>query len=136
MVLLRGQVSIGGLLNNFEATTNPTVNDDSTLRYSVGSRWVNLTNDTIWTLVDATVGGAIWKLVSERLWNEEEFTPTTGQITFIVANMPADAVSIEFYVNGVLADRGAQYTASGATFTWLNNPYSLVPRDLIQIRYK
>jgi hypothetical protein len=74
--------------------------------------------------------------VLDRPWREREFTATFGQITFIVPDIPVDVISIEFYVNGILADRTAQYTVSGATFTWLNVPYSMDAGDFIQIRYK
>ena len=50
----------GGLLNNYSATAAPTVNDDSGDGYSVGSIWVDVTNDDAYILVDASSGAAIW----------------------------------------------------------------------------
>lgn len=47
--------------HNFAATVDPTITDDETDEYVVGSRWVNLTNDTHWVLVDQTTGAAVWK---------------------------------------------------------------------------
>lgn len=47
-------------LNNYAATTAPTVNDDAGDGYSVGSRWFDITNDLIYFCIDATVGAAIW----------------------------------------------------------------------------
>lgn len=47
--------------HNFAAVTDPTINDDESEDYVVGSRWVNLTNDTHWVLVDQTDGAAVWK---------------------------------------------------------------------------
>lgn len=47
--------------NNESATTDPTVNDDADDGYKVGSRWYNLTTDTAFVLLDATVGAAQWK---------------------------------------------------------------------------
>lgn len=52
----------GGALNNFSATADPTVNDDITLGYEVGSRWVNLTTDESFICTDATDGAAVWVL--------------------------------------------------------------------------
>jgi hypothetical protein len=40
--------------------TDPTVDDDETTGYSVGDVWVNETTDTIYVLVDATDGTAVW----------------------------------------------------------------------------
>lgn len=41
-------------------TTDPTVNDDSSEGYSVGSRWINTASDTEFVCVDASVGAAVW----------------------------------------------------------------------------
>lgn len=70
-------------------------------------------------------------------WAQDEFTPTLGQVTFIITALPADVVSIELYVNGVLYDEGvgADYTVSGTTITWLN-PFILKPKDLVTVRYQ
>jgi hypothetical protein len=46
--------------NNFTATTNPTVNDDTGDGYEVGSRWINTNTDTLFTCLDASSGAAIW----------------------------------------------------------------------------
>lgn len=48
--------------NNYSATAAPTVNDDSDSGYSVGSKWIDITNDNVWHCVDATVGAAVWEL--------------------------------------------------------------------------
>jgi len=48
-------------LNNFTATSPPTVNDDSADGYSIGSRWVDTTGDLeAWVCADATAGAAQW----------------------------------------------------------------------------
>lgn len=48
------------LLNKYDATAAPTATDDSAAGYSVGSRWVDVTNDNVYTCVDATEGAAVW----------------------------------------------------------------------------
>lgn len=68
-------------------------------------------------------------------WIQEEFTPTTGQITFIISNLPTDAVSFEFSVNGILYDEGDDYTVSGSNITWIN-PIVLKPVDKVIIRFQ
>ncbi len=45
------------------ATTEPTANDDSGDGYSVGSKWVDVTNDKIYFCLDASVGAAVWQEV-------------------------------------------------------------------------
>ena len=49
------------IINNFTATSAPTVNDDSDDDYEVGSSWVNISADKSYICVDATVGAAIWR---------------------------------------------------------------------------
>ncbi|MCW8988290.1 MAG: hypothetical protein OQK75_11555 [Gammaproteobacteria bacterium] len=50
----------GVLLNKIDATAAPTVNDDSSVGYSEGSYWVDVTNDEAYRCVDDTVGAAVW----------------------------------------------------------------------------
>lgn len=47
-------------LDKLNATTAPTVNDDSGDGYSVGSQWIDTTNDKAYVCVDASVGAAVW----------------------------------------------------------------------------
>lgn len=46
--------------NNYGATSNPTVNDDSGAGYAVGSSWVNITTPAVFQCEDATPGAANW----------------------------------------------------------------------------
>lgn len=46
--------------NNLTATVAPTVNDDNTAFYSLGSVWIDGTNDDSYTCLDATTGNAVW----------------------------------------------------------------------------
>jgi hypothetical protein len=59
--LLTPEVASTRALNRFDATTDPTVNDDEGDGYAVGSMWVNTTGDTVWVCTDATAGAASWK---------------------------------------------------------------------------
>lgn len=47
-------------LDKLDATTAPTVNDDSGDGYSIGSQWIDVTNDKAYVCVDASVGAAVW----------------------------------------------------------------------------
>lgn len=49
------------LKDKLDATASPTVNDDSSSGYSVGSVWTDLTNDEQYICLDATNGAAVWK---------------------------------------------------------------------------
>lgn len=54
----------GSTLNKVDATTAPTINDDVGDGYSVGSQWIDVTNDLGYVCLDATAGAAIWKLTT------------------------------------------------------------------------
>lgn len=53
-----------GLLKKIDATAAPTVNDDAGDGYSVGSLWLDVTNDKGYILLDSTVGAAVWQQFS------------------------------------------------------------------------
>lgn len=53
-------------LDKVDATVDPTTTDDTNAGYSVGSRWVNVTDDTAWICVDATASNAVWKRISDE----------------------------------------------------------------------
>jgi hypothetical protein len=46
--------------NKWDGTAAPTVNDDTDGGYSVGSRWLDLTNSEEYVCMDATDGAAVW----------------------------------------------------------------------------
>ena len=46
--------------NKLDATQAPTVNDDTSTGFSVGSTWIDVTNDKAYNCVDATTGAAVW----------------------------------------------------------------------------
>ena len=48
--------------NNFTATADPTVNDDSGDGYTVGSTWINTSTDSIFVCADNSSGAAVWVL--------------------------------------------------------------------------
>jgi hypothetical protein len=50
--------------NKLDATTAPTVNDDSGDGYSVNSVWIDTVTDKAYVCLDATVGAAVWKEIT------------------------------------------------------------------------
>lgn len=49
-------------------TTDPSASDDSSLGYSIGSTWVNTTDDNAFVCTDASTGAAVWKQVTPRTY--------------------------------------------------------------------
>ena len=50
-------------LNKLDATAAPTTGDDTGDGYSVGSVWVDVTNDKAYICVDASSGAAVWNFI-------------------------------------------------------------------------
>lgn len=82
----------GGALNNFSATTDPSVNDDVSLGYEVGSRWVNLTTDESFICTDATDGAAVWVLATGE--TAEEFGALISGASAKATPVDADFVPV------------------------------------------
>lgn len=57
--VLLNSVEFLNILHNFVAA-DPTANDDADDGYSIGSRWINTTNNKLWYCADNTVGSAVW----------------------------------------------------------------------------
>ena len=83
--------------SNFAATTDPTITNDSSGGYSVGSTWINITADAVFKAVDVTVGAAIWKRIDKVRLNVSQ----TAVLDMSVSNV-TDAAWVE-----IVADTGA-----------------------------
>jgi len=60
--------------SKLDATAAPGVSNDTTEGYSIGSSWIDVTNDNDYRAVDVTTGAAVWKLsaaVEEGTWTIE-----------------------------------------------------------------
>jgi hypothetical protein len=68
-------------------------------------------------------------------WFEDQYTPTQGQISFILTAPPMDLVALTFFVNGVLYNEPTDRIVSGGTVTW-QDPFILKPEDKVIIRYQ
>lgn len=85
------------LFSVYDETTDPTVNDDNLDGFSVGSRWVNTVNGSVWSAVDVTTGAAIWKRLDKvRL----------AVSSFLSLDMSVSNVTDAAYVE-LIADTGA-----------------------------
>lgn len=68
-----------GPQNNFTATSDPTVSNDTTQGYSVGSEWFNTVTNQYWKCFSATTGAADWIQRSLPTLNNVQ----TGQVLTI-----------------------------------------------------
>lgn len=113
----------GGVLNKFDATADPGVGDDTGDGYAIGSRWINITSDTIFEAADVTTGAAVWKNLSSSAsggpLNKFDATadPTTGDDT-------GDGYSVGSHWVNVTADKVfvcADATAAAAVWKDLSS---------------
>lgn len=63
-------------LPKYNATANPTVNDDSGDGYSAGSIWFNTTTGRFFRCADASVGAAVWQPFFPDFVNVKDFGAT------------------------------------------------------------
>lgn len=120
------------LLHKLDATAAPTSGDDSADGYSVGSKWVDVTNDNSYLCVDATEAAAVWNQIdgaagstpNEEVWSSPG-TDTLGDIIVLkgaalsatprgggTANTPS-GYDLKVFCNGVKMN----YHASPPTST-------------------
>lgn len=52
---------MSGALSNLTAISDPTVESDVDLGYSIGSKWLNISTQEEFTCFSATNGAAVWK---------------------------------------------------------------------------
>jgi hypothetical protein len=62
----------------YDATVAPTVNDDSSQGYSVGSRWSGTVLGKAYECLDATEGAAVWKAGGEAQEGTAQYLEPTG----------------------------------------------------------
>lgn len=75
--------------SNMAAAVNPTVNNDNTQGYAVGSHWWNTTANTLWVAYSVATGAAVWRrLLSGTTW------PFTASLTVDPTNANADYSTI------------------------------------------
>ncbi len=56
-----GIPNVEDIMNKHDATANPTVTDDATAGYTVGSHWINTVTDAIYVCTDSSNGAAVWQ---------------------------------------------------------------------------
>jgi hypothetical protein len=84
------------------------------------------------------LGGTRWvdRPSGSATWLEDAYTPTLGQVTFILSQTPTEPISLSLHANGIEAVETVDYTLSGLTLTWLNTEFSFETDDGVVIQYK
>lgn len=97
--------------DNLSAVIDPVAGDDSSIGYSVGSTWINVSNAKIFKAVDVSVGAAIWKRIDKPMlkinntYFNNNFTADNVSWTELVADSGAAALKQMqiFYTTGSVA---------------------------------
>ena len=100
--------SSSGVKNNLSAISTPTSSDDSTSGYSVGSIWIDVTNDNGFLCVDDLSGSAVWNSIGGGGGSNS----ITGEIKLGFFNVASDG--------WVLMDDGTIGNASSSATTRAN----------------
>jgi hypothetical protein len=104
-----------GLTNNLVATTAPGVNDDITT-YTVGSMWIDVTNDRWYMCVDSTNAAAVWievpKKTEAHTWTSLQ-TFTSGITSNGTTSLTSDVV-----LTGNVSVTDHTDTSSGGSITF------------------
>lgn len=103
--------------NNYDAITNPGVNNDTSQGYSRGSVWINTATDVPWQCTDNTDGAAVWVPLSEG-------SSTPGQIVAPAAATPTGAgsnASLTGGAGGATSGNGGAAQLAGGAATGTNS---------------
>ena len=117
-------------LNNMTATTAPTVTDDGSDGYTVGSTWFDTTTGTLYVCSDSTNGAAVWVVVSGiPLTGTSEGAPLTGVIEvqsgYLAQWTSGDIVTrVGFNEDGDFFIERKDLVTSAVSYVFLANPSS------------
>lgn len=125
------QVELGG---NLTKSTTIGTDASNTLKIS-GLQSGDLATDK---LVVAGADGTLKSVTAESLLQsgDENFTATTGQSTFTVANMPATASKVWVFRNGAKLVVTTDYTAAAGTVTLTSGMATLIAAgDVVEVQW-
>ena len=116
-----------GVVNN-SATVAPTVTDDSSLGYAIGSTWVDTTSGRWYVCTNATVGAAVWHIFVQVTTDtgsamlpagttaQRDATPQAGWMRFNTTT-----TQFEGYNGSVWTAVGGGATGGGADQVFVEN---------------
>lgn len=107
-------------LNKTDATTAPTVNDDSGDGYSVGSQWLDVTNDLAYVCLDATSGAAVWKLTTLTTAVVLAGGTYTGKITTAASTTGGAGLNLPHGTAPTSPTNGDMWSTTGGVYARVN----------------
>ena len=131
------------LKNNLAATVDPTVSNDTSQGYAVGSTWTDTTNDNSFKCVDASAGAAVWNFQSTyRLMTAfqgviNDYDTDTVETTIPISTLVDGTASTNYSGGLALQEFDPFSMRSGDTYTlpssgwyqlnfWVTHPFDPV----------
>lgn len=118
-------------IDNYNTTTDPTVNNDITQGYRYGSKWINTFTGRAWILVDPAAGAASWQELSAvpgptgpvgppqtGAYQRYTYSASNGQTLFMASHVPG---YVDVYYNN-LKLLPSQYDDSNSMYVELLSP--------------
>ena len=85
---------------NYDATTAPTVNDDTADGYRKGSMWIDINNDEVYRCVDDSLGAAVWIGTTLEVSEVGAFTYSKAEIDAKL-NSVSDTDLTDYYMGNL-----------------------------------
>jgi hypothetical protein len=108
--------TVGGtgasIKDNLGSVAAPTGNDDATQGYTVGSHWIDVSNDIVYVCTDSSTGAAVWKLVSSSNYTHNQIASSA---TWNIAH------NLNKYPSVTIVDAGNIVVVGDIEYTDLNN---------------
>lgn len=115
------------LTNNFAATTDPTVSNDTSQGYTPGSVWINTTSKKAFVMISNAAGAAVWQNDSQQAGETQQGAPTAKTVSstltaaqilagIITVNQGAGATSAQQLPDATAMDAGFPTFAAGDAF--------------------
>lgn len=113
--------------NNLNAQSNPTISDDSSLGYNVGSIWINTSAKKAYVCTDNTKNNAVWDMMAGTnstvitfgeivpfVYHANDSSRQSNQINFLIPKIDITKDYIEVTVDGSEKIKDIDYTIEEA----------------------
>ena len=90
--------------SDFDKASSPSSTDDSTAGYSVGSVWIDVSNDKGFICLDDTAGAAVWKVIGDNHIDLSGLSATTDELNVLdgITSTAAELNVLDGYTGSVI----------------------------------
>jgi hypothetical protein len=87
------------------------------------------------TVTDGGSGQANVEIIGGGDAEQESFSATAGQISFTLSETPANAATVQMFINGSKYEYGVDYNVSGTTVSYIGTDYTIQLNDVVEFWY-